>query len=135
MPVVLCMSGKKCKWLGWCEPVEDDADGKSKVQTNDPSGDARMSNLECELKKLDDLVDGMKEGMQDEFATVKFELDNAIIATNKDVDNKLSLLKSDCCLSYSWCSLPTTYEIKVLMKKNIEEHGTQMQEGLMKKMI
>jgi hypothetical protein len=31
--------------------------------------------------------------------------------------------------------LPTTYEIKVLMKKNIEEHGTQMQEGLMKKMI
>jgi hypothetical protein len=86
---------KKCKWLGWCEPVEDDADGKSKVQTNDPSGDARMSNLECELKKLDDLVDGMKEGMQEEFATVKFELDNAIIATNKDVDNKLSLLKSD----------------------------------------
>jgi hypothetical protein len=33
--------------------------------------------------------------MQEEFATVKFELDNAIIATNKDVDNKLSLLKSD----------------------------------------
>ncbi|KAK2423539.1 hypothetical protein QL285_033988 [Trifolium repens] len=83
---------KKCKWLGWCEPVEDDADGKSRVQTNDPSGDARMSNLEYELKKLDDLVDGMKKGMQEEFAPVKFELDNAIIATNKDVDKECKML-------------------------------------------
>jgi hypothetical protein len=85
----------KCKWVGWCEPVEDDGDGKKRAQTNDTHGDARMANLEDEFKNLDNLVDRLKEGMQEEFATMKFEVDNAIIDVKKDVDAKLSLLKRD----------------------------------------
>ncbi|MCH83821.1 hypothetical protein A2U01_0004647 [Trifolium medium] len=85
----------KCKWVGWCEPIEDDADGKNRVQTNDPYGDARMGILEDEVKKLEKLVEGLTEAIQEEVATVKFEFDNGSIAMNKDVDDKLSVLKKD----------------------------------------
>jgi hypothetical protein len=85
----------KYKWVGWCEPVEDDDDGKKTAQTNNTHGDARMANLEDEFKNLDNLVDGMKEGMQEEFATIKFEVNNAIVDVKRDVDVKLSLLKRD----------------------------------------
>ncbi|KAK2401308.1 hypothetical protein QL285_050912 [Trifolium repens] len=86
---------KKCKWLGWCEPVEDDVYGNNRVPNNDTYGDARIANLEGELKNLDNLVDGLKEGIQEEFATVKFELDNAIIVVNKNVEDEVLNLRTE----------------------------------------
>jgi frataxin-like iron-binding protein CyaY len=57
--------------------------------------DARIANLEGELKNLDNLVDGLKEGIQEEFATVKFELDNAIIVVNKNVEDEVLNLRTE----------------------------------------
>ncbi|WJX62031.1 hypothetical protein P8452_47071 [Trifolium repens] len=74
----------KCKWVGWCEPVEDDDAEKKRAQTNDTHGDARMANLEDEFKNLDNLIDGMKEGMQEEFANIKFEVNNAIVDVKRE---------------------------------------------------
>jgi capsule polysaccharide export protein KpsE/RkpR len=54
-----------------------------------------MDNLEDEFKNLDNLVNEMKEGMQEEFATIKFEVNNAIVDVKREVDVKLSLLKRD----------------------------------------
>jgi hypothetical protein len=81
--------------LGWCEPVEDDVYGNNRVPNNDTYGDARIANLEGELKNLDNLVDGLKEGIQEEFATVKFELDNAIIVVNKNVEDEVLNLRTE----------------------------------------
>jgi hypothetical protein len=81
--------------LGWCEPVEDDAYDNNKVPNNDTYGDARIANLEGALKNLDNLVDGLKEGIQEEFATVKFELDNAIIVVNKNVEDEVLNLRTE----------------------------------------
>jgi hypothetical protein len=44
---------------------------------------------------MEDLVDGMTEGIQEEFATIKFELDNGIAALKKKLDEKLSDLKKE----------------------------------------
>ncbi|KAK2383894.1 hypothetical protein QL285_071304 [Trifolium repens] len=85
----------KCKWVGWCEPVEDDDDGKKTAETNCTHGETRMAKLEDEFKNLDNLVDGMKEGIQEEFATIKFEVNNAIVDVKREVDVKLSILKRD----------------------------------------
>jgi hypothetical protein len=79
--------------VGWCDPIEDDDAGKNRVQTNDSFGS--MGVKEDEFRNLENLVDGMSEGIQEEFATIKFEFDNALIAIKKDVDEKLSVLKKD----------------------------------------
>jgi hypothetical protein len=84
---------KKCQWVGWCDPIKDDDAGKNRVQTNDSFGS--MGVKEDEFRNLENLVDGMSEGIQEEFATIKFEFDNALIAIKKDVDEKLSVLKKD----------------------------------------
>ncbi|WJX29673.1 hypothetical protein P8452_18288 [Trifolium repens] len=86
---------KKCKWLGWCEPIADDADGKKIAESNDTGGGARMNTLEVEVNNLKDLVDRMSEGLREEFATIKFEFDNAISDGKKDVDKRLTVLKDD----------------------------------------
>jgi hypothetical protein len=82
-----------CKWAGWCNPIEDDDVGNNRVQTNDSFGITGVK--EDEFRNLENLVDGMSEGIQEEFATVKFEFDNALLAIKKDVDEKLSVLKND----------------------------------------
>jgi hypothetical protein len=68
----------KCKWVGWCEPLPDDGDGQNRVETN----------VRDEVNKLMDQVDGMSEGIQQEFATIKWEFDNVISALKKDVEGK-----------------------------------------------
>jgi hypothetical protein len=84
---------KKCQWVGWCEPIEDDDVGNNRVQTNDSFGITGVK--EDEFRNLENLVDGMSEGIKEEFATIKFEFDNALFAIKKDVDEKLSVLKKD----------------------------------------
>ncbi|MCI02052.1 hypothetical protein A2U01_0023084, partial [Trifolium medium] len=84
----------RCKWVGWCEPIADDVDGKNRVET-DPYADARMGNLEDEFNNLKKLVEGLTEAIQEEVATVKFEFDNDVSAKKKDVDDKLLVLKND----------------------------------------
>ncbi|KAK2368809.1 hypothetical protein QL285_081978 [Trifolium repens] len=54
-----------------------------------------MGVKEDEFRNLENLVDGMSEGIKEEFATIKFEFDNALFAIKKDVDEKLSVLKKD----------------------------------------
>jgi hypothetical protein len=51
--------------------------------------------LEVEVNNLKDLVDGMSEGIREEYATMKFEFDNAISDGKKDVDKRLTVLKDD----------------------------------------
>ncbi|MCH81065.1 hypothetical protein A2U01_0001844 [Trifolium medium] len=76
----------KCKWVGWCEPIAEDVDGKNRVGTIDPYADARMGILEDEFSKQQKLVEGLTETIQEDVATVKYEFDNAISAMKKDVD-------------------------------------------------
>ncbi|KAK2397235.1 hypothetical protein QL285_058831 [Trifolium repens] len=54
-----------------------------------------MNTLEVEVNNLKDLVDRMSEGLREEFATIKFEFDNAISDGKKDVDKRLTVLKDD----------------------------------------
>jgi hypothetical protein len=54
-----------------------------------------MENLEDEFKNLDNLVNEMKEGMQEEFATIKFEVNNAIVDVKRDFEKDLIALTTE----------------------------------------